>query len=189
MMTRVNQIEYEGEEASLGAGTRMIEEVTTADAEAIAALYNPYVRSSRVTFEVDPVSAAEMRRRIRHITQSYPWIAWREDGRLLGYAYLARFRSRAAYDHVAESSVYLLPDAKGRGIGTALYRRLVALAPGYGISRIIGVIALPNEGSERFHAMLGFKRTGVLEGVGCKFGELIDTAYWQLCLDKEEDDG
>ena len=175
----------------LEPGTSMIDEVTAADAEAIAALYNPYVRNSRVTFEVDPVSTDEMMRRIGQTTQSYPWIAWREDGRLLGYAYLARFRSRAAYDHVAESSVYLHPDATGRGIGTALYRELIARAPGCGISRIIGVIALPNESSERFHAMLGFKRTGVLEGVGCKFGELIDTAYWQLCLDtvKEGDDG
>ncbi|MGD9255890.1 MAG: GNAT family N-acetyltransferase [Chromatiales bacterium] len=168
---------------------RMIDEVTAADAEAIAALYNSYIRNSRVTFEVDPVSTDEMMRRIGQITQSYPWIAWREEGRLLGYAYLARFRSRAAYDHVAESSVYLLPDATGRGIGTALYRRLIELAPGYGISRIIGVIALPNENSERFHAMLGFKRTGVLEGVGRKFGELIDTAYWQLCLDAVKEEG
>ena len=166
-----------------GAGIRMIDEVTVADAEAIAALYNPYVLNSRVTFEIDPVSTAGMAQRILSITPSYPWIAWREGGRLLGYAYLARFRSRAAYDHVAESSVYLLPDATGRGIGTALYRKLIELAPGYGISRMIGVIALPNEESERFHATLGFRRAGVLEGVGCKFGELIDTAYWQLCLD------
>ncbi len=165
------------------AETRMIDEVTEADAEAIAALYNPYVLNSRVTFEIDPVSTAEMAQRIRSITLSYPWIAWREEGRLLGYAYLARFRSRAAYDHVAESSVYLLPDATGRGIGTALYRKLIELAPAYGISRLIGVIALPNEGSEHFHATLGFSRAGVLEGVGCKFGEFIDTAYWQLCLD------
>lgn len=165
------------------AETRMIDEVTEADAEAIAALYNPYVLNSRVTFEIDPVSTAEMAQRIRSITLSYPWIAWREEGRLLGYAYLARFRSRAAYDHVAESSVYLLPDATGRGIGTALYRKLIELAPACGISRLIGVIALPNEGSEHFHATLGFSRAGVLEGVGCKFGEFIDTAYWQLRLD------
>ncbi len=163
--------------------TRMIDEVTEADAQAVAALYNPYVLASRVTFEIDPVSTAGMAERIRSITLSYPWIGWREEGRLLGYAYLARFRSRAAYDHVAESSVYLLPDAAGRGIGTALYRKLIELAPDHGISRMIGVIALPNEGSERFHAKLGFRRAGVLEGVGCKFGELIDTAYWQLSLD------
>ena len=161
----------------------MIDEVTEADAQAIADLYNPYVLNSRVTFEIDPVTTAGMAQRIRSITPSYPWIAWREQGRLLGYAYLARFRSRAAYDHVAESSVYLHPEATGKGVGSALYRKLIELAPGYGVSRIIGVIALPNEGSERFHATLGFSRAGVLEGVGCKFGELIDTAYWQLCLD------
>jgi phosphinothricin acetyltransferase len=174
----------EARKPARGTETRMIDEVTEADAEAITALYNPYVRNSRVTFEVDPVSTAEMMHRIRNITLSYPWIVWREEGRLLGYAYLARFRSRAAYDHVAESSVYLLPDATGSGIGTALYRKLIELAPGHGISRIIGVIALPNDGSERFHAALGFRRAGVLEGVGCKFGEFIDTAYWELCLDK-----
>ena len=161
----------------------MIDEVTEADAEAIAALYNPYVLNTRVTFEVDPVNGAEMAQRIRSITGAYPWIAWREQERLLGYAYLARFRSRAAYNHVAECSVYLHPEATGKGIGTALYRRLIELAPGHGISRIIGVIALPNDGSERFHASLGFRRAGVLEGVGCKFGEFIDTAYWQLRLD------
>jgi phosphinothricin acetyltransferase len=167
----------------------MIESITQADAEAVAAIYNPYIAETTVTFELDAVPPEAMAERIAGTTGRYPWIGWREHGELLGYAYLTRFRDRAAYDHAAESSVYLRPGAEGRGIGTALYRRLIALAPGCGVSRIIGVIALPNDVSEKLHAALGFRHCGVLEGVGRKFGREIDTAYWQLTVEGVRDDG
>lgn len=167
----------------------MIDDITGADAAAVAAIYNPYIEQTCITFEVDPVEPRAMARRIADTTSRYPWIGWRESGELLGYACLTRFRERVAYDHVAESSVYLRPGAAGRGIGKALYRRLIELAPDQGISRIIGVIALPNAVSEQLHASLGFTRVGVLEGVGYKFGRHIDTACWQLTIDGVRHDG
>ena len=167
----------------------MIDDITEADAAAVAAIYNPYIEGTCITFEIDPVTPQTMARRIRATRERYPWIGWREEGELLGYAYLTRYRDRAAYDHVAESSVYLRPAASGRGIGTALYRRLVALAPAHGISQIIGVIALPNDISEQLHAALGFRRAGVLEGVGYKFGRHVDTACWQLAVGEEARNG
>lgn len=158
----------------------MIDFITEADATAVAEIYNPYIAETVITFEIDRVTPEAMADRIARTTASYPWIGWRESGDLLGYAYLTRFRERAAYDHVAESSDYLAPDAKGHGIGKALYRKLIELAPDHGVSRIIGVIALPNDTSEAFHASLGFTRCGVINGAGYKFGRYIDTAYWQL---------
>lgn len=160
----------------------LIRKATQTDAEAICGIYNRYIEQSRVTFETEPLSLSEMQKRVTSISTSYPYLVGEQQGELTGYAYLCQFRSRCAYAHVAESSIYIAPQHQGAGWGRRLYQALIEQAPDYGISEIVGVIALPNPASERLHQSLNFKPVGTLERMGYKFGDYIDTAYWQLSL-------
>ena len=160
----------------------MFELVTSDDAAAIADIYNKYIAETTITFEIDPVSSEEMQERIAKVRENYPWITYKVNDELAGFAYLTRFRDRAAYDHVAESSIYLRQDVLGKGIGRAMYKYLIWLAPDYGIREIVGVIALPNNASEQLHQRLGFAKRGVIKRAGFKFGVYVDTAYWQLSI-------
>jgi len=151
-----------------------------ADAEAIAAIYRPYVEDSRISFEENAPDAEEIARRMA--SPLHPWLIAEEGERALGFASSSAFRSRRAYRWVAESGIYLVPEAKGRGVGRALLSKLVELLERQGFVAVIGAIALPNEASVALHESLGFVHTGTYRGVGFKLGEWIDVGLWQRDL-------
>jgi L-amino acid N-acyltransferase YncA len=103
-------------------------------------------------------------------------------GRVLGFAYASTYRPRPAYDRTREVSVYLAEDARGRGIGRALYATLLDRLRADGVHTALAVIALPNEASVRLHESFGFVHRGTIREVGWKFGRWIDTGFWQLEL-------
>ena len=157
-----------------------IRSATRADAAAIADIYNWYVAETVITFEVDPVSADEMARRIESVLVEHEWLVLERSGELLGYAYAGRFRERAAYRHATESTIYLRHDRTGQGLGAPLYRELIERTFARGYRHLVGAIALPNDPSVRLHERLGFGKAGRLVRIGHKFDRWIDVGNWQL---------
>ncbi|HEX8513142.1 MAG TPA: GNAT family N-acetyltransferase [Allosphingosinicella sp.] len=156
---------------------------TPDDAAAIAEIYAPFVTGSCVSFETEPPDGAAMRARMEAGGGLYPWLVGEaEDGRLLGYAYAARFRERPAYRFAVETSVYLRAGAGGRGFGRRLYEPLLAILGAQGFTQAIAAITLPNEASVRLHERLGFEPAGTYREVGWKFGAWHDVALWQRAL-------
>ena len=161
----------------------MLRPATTADAAALAAIYNHYVLNTIITFEEEPVTVAGMTGRIKEVAAAgLPWLVWTEKGKVLGYAYAGKWKSRCAYRYSVESTVYLDKDATGRGLGAKLYTALITKLKKGKIHGIIGGVALPNEASVALHEKLGFKKIGHFEEVGWKFGKWIDVGYWELIL-------
>jgi L-amino acid N-acyltransferase YncA len=160
----------------------MIRTATTADAAAIADIYNHYVRETVITFEETPVSTDEMARRMVEIAARYPWLAYEYDGAVVGWAYATEWKGRSAYRFSVETTVYLADSHRGRGTGTALYEALLAQLKARKLHTAIGVIALPNPSSVALHEKLGFAKIGHVAEVGRKFDRWVDVGYWQLML-------
>jgi len=160
-----------------------VRRATADDAAAIASIYAPYVRASVVSFETEAPDAAEIRDRIVALGDLYPWlVACDEDGAVRGYAYGCAFRTRPAYRFSVETTVYVADGAHGRGIGTLLYRALLALLEAQGFTQAIGAITVPNEASIALHESLGFARAGTYEKVGFKLGDWRSVGLWQRPL-------
>jgi len=160
----------------------MIRLATPADADAICSIYNHYVLHTVVTFEEVPVTAAEMRHRMAEVQASFPWLVAEENGRLIGYAYAGKWRARSAYRFSTESTVYLAPDAVGRGWGARLYRELLPRLAALKVHAVMGGIALPNAGSVALHEKMGFRKVAHFEAVGWKENRWLDVGYWQMIL-------
>jgi L-amino acid N-acyltransferase YncA len=162
----------------------LVRRATTKDATALAAIYNHYVAHTIVTFEEEPVRPGDMAGRIKEILKAgLPWLVGQaEDGPVLGYAYASRWKSRCAYRHSVEATIYLHPDAAGRGLGTQLYTALIGELRQLPIHGIIGGVALPNPASVALHEKLGFRKVAQFQEVGWKFGKWIDVGYWELIL-------
>jgi phosphinothricin acetyltransferase len=153
------------------------------DASAIAAIYNHYVRETIVSMEYEPVTSETMAARIAGVQEAgLAWLVLCDGGQLLGYAYASPWRARIGYRHAVETSVYLAPEACGRGIGTRLYLALLGGLRAAGYHTVIGGIALPNPGSVALHEKLGFVPVARFREVGRKFDEWVDVGYWQLML-------
>ena len=104
--------------------------------------------------------------------------------RLLAGDETARRFARRAYRFMAEDSIYLAPEARGRGIGRVLLDRLVAQCDAQGFRQVVAVIGdgSSNHASVRLHAAAGFRHSGVLEGSGYKHGRWLDTTFMQITL-------
>jgi phosphinothricin acetyltransferase len=159
-----------------------IRTATTADAAAIAAIYNHYIATTTISFEEQPVPAEEMAGRIETVGARLPWLVCEQDGVIMGYAYATPWRVRSAYRFSVESSVYVSPEHPRKGVGTRLYRVLIDELRARGLHMVIGGIAQPNQASVALHESMGFKKVAHFAEVGMKFGRWIDVAYWELKL-------
>ncbi len=161
----------------------MLRAATPADAAAIAGIYNHYILNTVVTFEEEALPVEEMARRITEtLADGNPWFVWEESGRVLGYAYAGKWKSRCSYRFSVEATVYLDPTATGRGLGKRLYSALIDRYRNTRIHAIIGGVALPNDASTALHEKLGFQKIAHFKEVGWKFDRWIDVGYWELIL-------
>jgi L-amino acid N-acyltransferase YncA len=156
-----------------------IRDATADDAAAIAAIYAPLVTDSIVSFEEDPPSAEEMADRI---AASHVWLVAEDDGEVVGYAYGARFHPRAAYRWSTEASIYLAPEARGRGTGKRLVAELLVRLKAMGFVNVFGGTSLPNPASECLLESFGFKKVAHWEHVGFKLDAWHDVSWRQLTL-------
>ncbi len=162
----------------------MIRRINDNDVLAVADIYNYYIDNTIITFELTPVTAEEMQKRIETIAANYPFLVYEEAGIVMGYAYATPWKARQAYQHSVESSVYLHPEAQGKGIGSKLYAKLLDELKTMSIHAIIGGISLPNEASIALHEKFGFEKIAQFKQVGRKFDRWIDVGYWELILSK-----
>jgi len=152
------------------------------DSSAIHAIYAPFVVSSAVTFETEVPSVEAMRQRVRTRLEHYPWLVWEENGQVLAYAYGGRSRERAAYDWIAETSIYVHADARRRGIARRLYGVLLDTLRVQGIHQVVGVITVPGEASVAAHEAMGFTAAGIWHNAGYKLGQWWDVGIWEKTL-------
>ncbi len=160
----------------------MIREVKTEDAVQICDIYNYYVNETTVTFETQPISVAEMRQRIVDVSSASPYFVFEEQGEVLGYCYIHPWKAFSAYSHTYETTIYLSPKSKGRGIGSMLMRELIKASRSKGAHVLIACITADNIESIEFHKCLGFSQSSLFKEVGLKFGKLLDVIDLQLTL-------
>jgi len=153
-----------------------VRDATTADAAACAAVYAPYVTGTAATFETEPPSAAEMARRIEAAQAGHAWFVAERDDAVVGYAYATAYKTRPAYRWTCETSVYVGADARGAGVGRALYTALLDRLVRRGFRTAVAGLTLPNPASAGLHASFGFTPAGVLERLGWKAGRWHDVA-------------
>ncbi len=160
----------------------MIRPAAEGDVPAILAVYAPYILSSTATFEYDVPSFSDFLARFRGITRQFPWLVWEDQGEILGYAYAAAPFTRPAYSWCAEPSVYLKPEARGRGIGGALYAALEAILTRQGYQVLYALITGENRESLRFHEKMGYEIRTTLPDCGFKFGRWLSLVWMEKRL-------
>ena len=164
------------------------------DAGQCSDIYSYYVKNTAITYEYDAPSAEEFRGRMADTLAKYPFIVAEKDGKILGYCYAGRFKKRAAYDRMVETTVYLDLNARGYGIGRRLYEMLEEVLKAQGIIKTLAVITLPTTEEEKtvyksvgFHERNGYKLSGKISCSGYKFGRWYDTVLMDKFIGHPEE--
>jgi phosphinothricin acetyltransferase len=157
------------------------------DAPSIAEVYQPIVRDTIISFELEVPSSEEMRRRILSTLTRMPWlVSVGQDGVIEGYVYASRHRERAAYQWSVDTTAYVRADRRQRGIGKSLYLQLFDQLRMLGYCQAFAGIALPNPASIKLHESVGFKPIGVYRKVGFKLAAWHDVGWWQATLQEPD---
>ena len=162
----------------------IVRPATEHDADALAAIYGDAVLHGFGTFEEVPPTPAEMDGRRRAVQErGLPYLVAEEAGAVLGFAYAGPFRTRAAYRYTLEDSVYVAPQAKGKGVGRAVLTAVIEACEHLGVRQLMAVIGdSGNDGSIGLHTALGFERMGLGRSVGFKHGRWVDIVHMQKSL-------
>jgi len=162
----------------------IVRPATAADAGALAAIYGDAVLNGFGTFEEVAPSPADMDQRRRAVQDmGLPYLVVEDAGFVLGFAYAGPFRPRAAYRYTLEDSVYVAPEAKGKGVGRTVLAAVIQACEALGVRQLMAVIGdSANAGSIGLHRSLGFEQTGVGRSVGFKHGRWVDIVHMQKPL-------
>ena len=154
------------------------------DGAAVAAIYAYYVATSAAPLdETAPPSGAIANKIASVASAGLPFLVAETQGRVSGYAYLSPYSERSAYRYTVENSVYVTPDARGRGVGRALLERLLVEGAQVGVREVIAIITLTDgRASVALHRACGFREAGRLNAVGFKHSRWHDTLLMQRSL-------
>ena len=157
---------------------------TPADLPAIVAIYAWHVQHGTGTFELDIPDLAEIQQRRDHVlANGWPWLVAQVGDEVLGYAYANTFRPRRAFRFCVEDSIYLAPQAAGKGLGRVLLAELIAQCETRGARQMLAVIGdSANAASIGVHRALGFENVGVMKAAGWKLDAWRDVVLMQRAL-------
>ena len=164
----------------------MIRPMTVSDVSEIVAIYAHYVNNTVVTFDTEVPSETEMCQRLCPIMEHYPAWVYVEDGKIAGYCYAHKWKTKKAYRSTVETTIYLHPDYTGKGYGRLLMNRLIEDCRNRSFHALVACITIPKEPSVKLHERLNLKQVSCFHEVGRKFNRWLDVADYELIFENKE---
>ena len=170
-----------------------IRNVTLEDAKRLLDIYTYYVEDTAISFEITTPSLSEFKKRIKEISEHYPYLVIEDDGVIRGYAYAHQFVGREAYAHSCETTIYLDPDSRKKGYGRLLYEELERRLKHKGIINLYACIGVTSEEDEylsnnsmNFHEHIGYRTVGTFKNCGRKFDRWYSMVWMEKLIGKHE---
>lgn len=161
----------------------MIRDATPADAAAIAAIWNPAIRDTSVTFNAAERSLSDISTMITdRQAAGHAFLVAEASGRIVGFATYAQFRGGVGYARTMEHTILLSPDAQGTGLGRALLTAIEDHARAAGAISLFAGVSAENPAGRAFHTRMGYTEVAILQRVGFKFGRALDLVLMQKFL-------
>ncbi len=153
--------------------------------EAIRAIFNEAILNTTASWAYEPKTPESMAAWFAvKSAEGFPVLgAEADDGAFLGFATYGTFREHAGYKYTVEHSIYVDLRHRGKGVGKALLRELIAAAVAQEVHTIIGAIDATNPASIALHRSFGFVHCASIKQAGFKFGRWLDVEFYQLILE------
>lgn len=181
----VRLLKSKGAQEEISVEAIELRAATSDDVKQITEIYNYYVINSVVTFDIEKSTENTWLEKLEYLNGlGLPFIvAQSASGNVLGFAYVAPWRAKAAYRRTVENTIYLRPAAIGKRLGTRLLAELIEKSKAAGVKEIVAVIS--DKGADTsiaLHEAFGFKKQGHLAKVGFKFNRWLGTVLLQKSL-------
>ncbi|MDO8949188.1 MAG: N-acetyltransferase family protein [Actinomycetota bacterium] len=152
------------------------------DAAAVARIYNQAVARTTATFDTELKTEDDRRLWLTRRAKEHPAIVATVDVGVAGWGAFLPWSDRCAYRSTVEMSVYVDEQHHRGGVGAALSRELLRLAPEVGIHSILARVCSENTASLAMAERLGFREVGTMHEVGRKFDRWLDVVVLELLV-------
>jgi len=153
------------------------------DVPAITAMLNSEIANGVAHFGTEPIDDSATSTELKAAENRFPWYTAEDDsGKFLGFCKSAPWSPRGGYDWTAEITIYIAQHAQGKGVGKALYTRLLDTLRAQRFQVVVAGVSEPNPASVGLHMSIGMERTGYNASMGYKHGQWIDVSYYQMIL-------
>lgn len=154
-----------------------VREIKDTDIKACLDIYNYYITDTLYTFETEKLSLETFKKRVDEIKKDYPYFVCEENGEILGYCYLNRYKPRGAYYPTCEISIYVKNGSTHKGIGSLLLKSVEAAAFGK-YENIISAVSDVNSACNLFHLKHGYSFLAAFPNIARKFGTSLGLTYY-----------
>ena len=152
------------------------------DAETIREIYNHEVRNSTATFDLVERTTEEQEEWLTERSGAFSVLVAEMSNKILGFASLSPYESRAAYRTTVEDSIYINEEFRNQGIAGELLFHLLEVAKSSGFHAVIARIGGANEASIALHQRFDFEIVGTEKEIGRKFGKWQDVVVMQRII-------
>jgi phosphinothricin acetyltransferase len=159
-----------------------IRDASPEDAASIARIYNQGIEDRLATLETELRSEEERGAWLAGRSPRHPVIVAVDGDQIVGWASLNPFNFRAAYDYVADFSVYVDRERRGTGVGTALLQALEERARTAGFHKLVLAAIAHNAAGSRLYERCGFRLIGIYEEQGMLDGHWVDVVVMEKIL-------
>lgn len=162
----------------------LLRHALAADMPTVTQIYAHHVLHGTGTFETQPPTEQDMRQRWADVLgKGLPWLCAEQDGEVVGFAYANWFRPREAFRFCVEDSIYLAPQAQGKGLGRALLLELMQQCEALGMRKMVAVVGdSSNLSSIGLHQAMGFSPVATLPSCGWKHNRWLDIVILERWL-------
>ena len=173
----------------------IIRTATIEDAPTLLNIYKPYVENTAVSFEYNAPTIDEFKTRIENTLKKYPYIVAEEEGKILGYCYVSQFKTRPAFSHSVETSIYIEENSHKKGVGKALYLKMEELLIKQNITNMNACIIYPRKkdpyltkDSYHFHKKMGYRKVAEFTKCGYKFNRWYNMIWMEKIIGEHKKD-
>ena len=148
-------------------------------------IYNYYIVNSYSNFEEKKLTFNQFHSNYKNIIKNkLPYLVALSEKKVVGLAYLNKFREKSGYRFAFENTIYIHDKHTRKRIGYKLLKELLYISKNHkNIKLIVAVIgSIDSKGSLKLHEKLGFKKTGILKKIGFKNNKWIDSILLQKNL-------
>lgn len=152
------------------------------DLKAILAIYNQGIEDRIATLETEIKDSSYMTEWFKKHQNRYSVVVAEEERNIIGWASLNPYNNRSAYDGVADISVYISRESRGRGVGGKLLSTLEAKAKENNFHKLV-LFTFPFNGlGQGLYKKMGFREVGIFQNQGVLDGKFVDVMAMEKIL-------
>lgn len=159
-----------------------IREATFQDLESIMNIYNEGIEDRIATLETETKDLSYMQEWFQDHSERYKVLVAEEDGEVVGWASLNPYNNRCAYSGVADLSIYIGRNSRGKGIGSILLTAIDEAAHENGFHKIVLFTFPFNESGQKLYQKLGYRQVGIFKNQGVLEGKFVDVMAMEKLL-------